>query len=200
MIEHQSEMEIDDCFLADNSHSGIGGHGGGAVACDSSTVTIDSSTLVRNSSTSSGGAVSTRLSVVTIVGSMFGENQANVGGSDPFGGAGGAIFSDGLLSPLALTDCVFDRNSAGVGGAVAFGVLDMQGCQVLNNEARRRRRSVGDQRNDHRFLVLEEPCGSRNRDACFGRDVRSGHGVREERLPWDSLRRNLVLVGGRLTS
>lgn len=130
-----------DLTIADSTFTGcLATDAGGAVAAfGAATVTITDSVFTGNTAEHSGGALflagATAPGTVTVTGSTFADNQS-------FGGSGGAIAADGLVSPgidgtLAVSGCTFTGNVADrTGGALAASLpITSDGNTFMDNAA-----------------------------------------------------------------
>jgi hypothetical protein len=106
--------------------------GGGAIRVfvgQSAPVAVTNSTFTNNSC-SNGGALSSLDASWNVQGSSFVDNRAIGIGANPAapgtpgGGSGGAIYNDGDLMHLAVSDSLFEGNTANEGGGAAFFVSD----------------------------------------------------------------------------
>ncbi len=127
--DHDSALEITDCFFAGNQDAAIyaghnsiltltdcefagnQAHWGGGIRCSSITLTMDRCSFVENTAENQGGGLFAFHVDAILRDCVFRENHAQV--------AGGANFEE--MSDVALEDCVFEGNEAEyTAGGVSF--------------------------------------------------------------------------------
>lgn len=113
-----ADLTIIDSTLDNNSTSFDSYNRGGAIYADGATVTINNSTLSNNLTNGVGGAMFTFDTVITVEnGSILAGNSTR---TDHDWGRGGAIWIDGPLGQLTITDSTIDSNTTGLdGGGIA---------------------------------------------------------------------------------
>jgi len=138
------DLELHNCYIADNEGRGIVTDGGnltvidchilrnnGGITNSGGTLVVKNCTITDNSAGRNGGAISCRH-----VWQFFIDNCIITGNSA--GHYGGAIFIGSSIEPSVINNCIITGNSAGRdGGAIFFdgGKLTVNNCTITGNLA-----------------------------------------------------------------
>ncbi len=115
---YNAGVQIRNCIF-DNNRISVAGLNGGAISAENdSVITIDRTEFYNNSVQDSyGGAIALDSSTLTIRGGIFGDKNDSGSGNKGFYG-GGAIYAINSSSVFISENTVFYRNNAAAGGAI----------------------------------------------------------------------------------
>ncbi|MCK5612241.1 right-handed parallel beta-helix repeat-containing protein, partial [Candidatus Pacearchaeota archaeon] len=102
---------------------------GGGMFASNTNVYIANCTFEHNKCSFAGGGLFIQNGTATITDSVFRNNRCDTGG-------GGAIYA--IVSPIIISDCIFEQNRGYEGGALAVAIsygTKVTNCRMVNNES-----------------------------------------------------------------